>query len=98
MKNWKKEFSRKFTDNILPDGDGNDLIISKEDVKPLMSFIQSLLTEMAKEMIGKEEPVFETNIAKYLPWNEKRAKYFIEGYNQKRQELIKIAKKWGVKI
>jgi RNA binding exosome subunit len=46
---WKKEFSQKFTDNILEGGYGNDLIIGKEDVKPLMDFISELLENQKEE-------------------------------------------------
>lgn len=42
-KTWQQLFSEKFTDNILENGYGNDLIIGKEDVETLMDFIQTVV-------------------------------------------------------
>jgi len=42
VEDWEKKFSKEFTDNILPGGYGNDLIISKEAVEPLMDFISEV--------------------------------------------------------
>ena len=50
-------------------------------------FTKAILS-LIKSIVPEEEPIFETNLAKYLPWNKHRATYFIEGYNQCRQQII----------
>lgn len=59
MKQWEKEFSKRFTDNVLPNGHGNDLIITKEDVEPLMNFIQQTLDQQKAEVVEKLQKVID---------------------------------------
>jgi hypothetical protein len=49
-----KRFSKKFTDNILEGGYGNDLIIGKEDVEPLLDFFVKELSTIASKSAEAE--------------------------------------------
>lgn len=61
------------------------------------SFIDQLLTEMAKEMIGKSKTPYDfKNDPTVL--NQYGQVQLANGYYIKRQELIKIAKKYGVEV
>lgn len=57
---WEKQFSKKFTDNVLRGGYGNDLIV--KEAEPIMNFIRQLLADARKEVIREVEkiPRFET--------------------------------------
>lgn len=72
MKNWRDNF-QKITKHS-----------QYVDYSKIEDFIDQLLTDFSKEMIGKEA----------------KPDWFGDeiGWNLKRQELIKIVKKYGVKI
>lgn len=56
---WEKEFSEKFTDNVLKNGYGNDLITG--EASDIMEFIHRIRDEAYKEgllkKIEKETPM-----------------------------------------
>lgn len=86
MKNWKERFDKQFNDPA-------DLY----SLDPIKDFIDQLLTEMAKEMIGKSKTPYDfKNDPTVL--NQYGQVQLANGYYIKRQELIKIANGYGVKI
>ncbi len=56
-KGWREQFTKKFSDNVVPGSHANDLIIGREDGKKVMDFIRSV--EAAAEKRGRESAVQE---------------------------------------
>ena len=83
--NWRDEL------NILT------VWIDEEQREIVKAFIQSLLTQMAKDMIGEEKEPFDFEKME-CPLGHCYDDCDCEEYNEFRQELIKIAKKYGVEI
>lgn len=58
-RDWKVEFTEKFTDNVIPGSPANDLYIDKEDGESLMGWIGGLLatklTAQATKLLGEVE-------------------------------------------
>jgi hypothetical protein len=84
MKNWKREYKKIFEE--YEETDCGCYGLREEGHKKLKKLIQSLLTNFAREMIGEER--IPSSVCDYIS----------EVINNKRQELIKIAKKYGVKL
>lgn len=94
MKNWKYRLLELVLDKPKEDAVG---LSASFYLHHLEAFIQSLLEDFTKEMIGEEKNIIENiNIVNkpVIGLNNIKA----VGYNDKRQELIKIALKYGVEV
>ena len=76
---WKKEFYKEFYWLNSVEGDN------------IVAFIQTLLEDLAKEMIGEEKP-------DYGVYHDTYDKGHCAGENAKRKDLISIASKWKLNI
>ena len=80
---WEKAFSKKFTDNVLKDGYGNDLIT--EQALDIMEFIKRLLSQQRTQTIE------EINMGlRHLSgqWEGKTMEW-VEGNKQAFRDIIK---------
>lgn len=69
MKEWRIDFTEKFTDNVVPGSYANDLMIDKDDGESVMGFIKGLLSHQleAIEREVEEKQVYGvTGIKDYL--------------------------------
>jgi len=92
MKNWKKELNNILWENVDLDKVPERPMKVKTQ-EELETFIQSLLQEFAKEMIDKIREAKEPEPVKF-----ELSKIANEMLEEQCQELIKIAKKWGVNL
>lgn len=74
---WEEQFSKKFTDNVLKDGYGNDL--TTDQAEPIMKFISTKLAEQRKQFKDMIESM--TDDALVLP-------IFRDGYNCAKTEIL----------
>jgi hypothetical protein len=51
MKDWKKEFTKQFTDNVIKGSTANDLLADCEDTGRLMNFIDKTLKAQRQSFI-----------------------------------------------
>jgi len=90
--NWEEKIAMKATDIIFNRGAGWSKKLEDEIGKILKQFIKDKMKEMADEMIGEHREISDQskNVSEHeAVINDTRA-----GYNAKRDEIIKIAKKY----
>jgi len=105
MNNWKKEFDELIDDfQIHQERDGGwvgEACVPLEDIEnEIPKFITSLLLKQKKELIEKlkSECIGEEEKIDFNKWEIRedgiQQSHFNVGYNQKRQQLIKLFKKY----
>ena len=91
---WKKKWKEQF---ISEDNSNDGVVFYKlntDNPNKIEAFIQSLLEDLAKEMITKDKPTTGDDF-----YNQESATFFYnEGYNKKNAHDKATASKWGIKL
>ena len=94
--NWEQSFSKKFTDNVLKDGYGNDL--TTDQAGDIMRFISNLLTKKDQEHKAELEMIkgdIEKRLDGFEDINfEPHHKEYNDGFNQSLQDALSILDKY----
>lgn len=73
-RDWKLEFTKKFSDNIVPGSVANDFIrLHKDCGKELMGFIETLIEQTRKERDEEWKKAINTSASYHLDYDKASA-------------------------